>query len=107
MKSTSQVAWKASFQAVFWKVVPLCLSMLVDALPKIEVSLLELFIGSKNDFRIFPRIRKLNIEYFFNIFFRKVQRKNQNNYSKFKKEELMTYQRHNTLIIFFKTILLV
>ena len=56
MKLTSQVALKASFQAVFWKVVPLCLSMLVDALPKIETSLLELFTGSKNDFRIFPRI---------------------------------------------------
>ena len=35
--------------------------MLVDALPKIEVSLLELFTGSKNVFQIFPRIRKSSL----------------------------------------------
>ena len=51
MKLTSQVALKASFQVVFWKVVHPCLSMLVDALPKIETSLLELLTGSKNDFQ--------------------------------------------------------
>ena len=63
MKLTLQVAWKASFQAVFWKVVPLCLSMLVDALPKIDVSFIEPLLKSNNIFIFFSPIKTSRVKY--------------------------------------------